>query len=359
MKFVIRAGGIGTRLWPYSRKKQPKQFHAFEGERTMIQEAFHRVDTIASDADRYVSTGSDHSGLVREQLPQLIEDHLIVEPALRNTGPAVGLECVLLEHHAPGCIIASLGSDHHIGRPEVFCKGLEAAEQALVSYPDLLILVGVKPWCAETGYGYIQKGSVVHEANGEPIYEVSAFTEKPDAKTAQSYFESGEFLWNSNMFVWRADTVLRLFEKFEPEIFDGLMKIKNALGTPDVDKVLKEVYPTLKEIAVDNAILERANKVAVLEADIEWSDIGSWGAMSDVLPTDAANNLLNGNVIQIDTKDTTVYGQTKKLIALVGVENLAVIETEDAILICPRDQTQRVRDVVGKLSADEKLQDYL
>ncbi|MEE2752496.1 MAG: mannose-1-phosphate guanylyltransferase, partial [Candidatus Latescibacterota bacterium] len=141
--------------------------------------------------------------------------------------------------------------------------------------------------------------------------------------------------------------------------FDGLMKIKNALGTPDVDKVLKEVYPTLKEIAVDNAILERANKVAVLEADIEWSDIGSWGAMSDVLPTDAANNLLNGNVIQIDTKDTTVYGQTKKLIALVGVENLAVIETEDAILICPRDQTQRVRDVVGKLSADEKLQDYL
>ena len=114
MKFVIRAGGIGTRLWPYSRKKQPKQFHAFEGERTMIQEAFHRVDTIASDADRYVSTGSDHSGLVREQLPQLIEDHLIVEPALRNTGPAVGLECVLLEHHAPGCIIASLGSDHHL-----------------------------------------------------------------------------------------------------------------------------------------------------------------------------------------------------------------------------------------------------
>jgi mannose-1-phosphate guanylyltransferase len=359
MKFVIRAGGIGTRLWPYSRQRQPKQFHAFEGDRTMIQEAFHRVDSIASDEDRYVSTGANHSGLVRQQLPELIEDHLIVEPALRNTGPAVGLECVLLEHHSPGCTIASLGSDHHIGKPEVFCKSLEAAEHALESFPDSLILVGVRPWCAETGYGYIQKGSVFHEANGEPIYEVSAFTEKPDADTAQSYFESGNFLWNSNMFVWRAATVLRLFEEFEPEIYAGLMKIKEALGTSNAEKVMEAVYPTLKEIAIDNAILEKADKVAVIEADIDWSDIGSWGAMSDVLPTDDAKNLLNGNVIQIDTKETTVYAQTDKLIALVGVENLAVIETEDAILICPRDQTQRVREIVGRLSADEKLKDYL
>jgi mannose-1-phosphate guanylyltransferase len=359
MKFVIRAGGIGTRLWPFSRKTHPKQFHAFEGDRTMIQQAYSRVDAIASDADRYVSTGTSHSDLVRTQLPQLPEDHLIVEPALRNTGPAVGLECVLLEHHSPGCTVASLGSDHHIGNSDAFCKALQAAEEALKSYPDTLILVGVKPWCPETAYGYIQKGSVFHEANGEPVYTVGEFKEKPDAATAQTWLDSGDYLWNSNMFVWRADTVLRLYEQYVPEMFSGLMKIKDALGTPDADRVLTEVYPTLEEIAVDNAILERADNVAVIEADIDWSDIGSWGAMSDVLPTDDEKNLLNGNVVQIDTKTTTVYSQTNKLIALVGVENLVVIETEDAILICPRDQTQRVKDVVNRLGADEDLKDYL
>ena len=291
MKFVIRAGGIGTRLWPYSRRRQPKQFHAFEGGQTMIQAAFHRVDAIASGEDRYVSTGADHGDLVRSQLPNLDPEHLIIEPALRNTGPAVGLECVLLEHHSPGCTIASLGSDHHIGRPDEFCRLLSAAEEALVDYPDSLILVGVKPWCAETGYGYIQKGTVLYEASGVPIYEVGAFREKPDQSTADAWFQSGEYLWNSNMFVWRAEAVLRLFEKFEPEIYAGLMEIKAALGTPDAKKVMEAVYPTLKEIAIDNAILERADKVAVVEADIDWSDIGSWGAMSDVLPTDDAKNL--------------------------------------------------------------------
>jgi len=358
MKFVIRAGGIGTRLWPFSRQSHPKQFHTFEGDRTMIQEAFHRVDTIASSEDRYVSTGSAHGDLARSQLPELLEDHLIIEPALRNTGPAVGLECVLLEHHSPGCTIASLGSDHHIGKPDEFCRLLKAAETALEQYPDSLILVGVKPWQAETGYGYISKGDVFHEANGVPIYEVGEFKEKPDAETAQAWFESGEYLWNSNMFVWRADTVLRLFEKFEPEIYAGLMKIKEALGGPDSRKVIEEVYPTLKEIPIDNAILEKADKVAVIEADIDWSDIGSWGAMSDVLPTDDAKNLINGKVVHVDTKETTVYSQSGKLVTLVGVENLAVIETEDAILICPRDQTQRVRDVVDRLK-DDGLSAYL
>ena len=339
--------------------KRQKQLHAFEGDRTMMLEAFHRVDSIANAEDRYVSTGAAHGDLARSQLPDLADDHLIIEPALRNTGPAVGLECVLLEHHTPGCTIASLGSDHHIGKPDEFWRLLQAAETALEAYPDSLILVGVKPWQAETGYGYIRKGDVFHTANDVPIYEVGEFKEKPDAETAQAWFESGEYLWNSNMFVWRADTVLRLFEKFEPEIYAGLMQIKDALGGPDARKVIEDVYPTLKEIPIDNAILEKADKVAVIEADIDWSDIGSWGAMSDVLPTDDAKNLVNGNVVHVDTKETTVYAQSGKLVTLVGVENLAVIETDDAILICPRNETQRVRDVVDRLKGDADLEGYL
>ena len=197
------------------------------------------------------------------------------------------------------------------------------------------------------------------EFAGEPVYGVEAFKEKPDAPTAAQYVASGEYLWNSNMFAWKAATVLELFARFEPALHEGLERIMAAVGSAEEEAVIAREYPRLKEIAVDNAIIERADKVATIEADIDWSDIGSWGAMSDVLDTDAANNLLKGNVLQIDAKDTTVYGQTDKLIALVGVENLAVIETKDAILICPRDQTQRVKDVVTAIESDPERRDLL
>ena len=358
MKIVIRAGGVGTRLWPYSRKRHPKQFHALVGARTMVQEAVERVLPLVEEGDLYVSTGADLVGIVQEQLPGLTADRLIVEPALRNTGPAVGLECALLESRFPGCTVASLGSDHHIGKPEEFRRLLGVAEAALEILPDTLFTIGVRPTRVETGYGYIRKGAQVKAVEGEPVYAVTAFTEKPDPDLARSYVEGGEYLWNSNMFVWKAATILELFRRFEPQIHESLMRIADAVGTANEVDVIRDEYPRMTEVAIDNAVLERAEAVATLEADIDWSDIGSWGALTDVLPTDERGNLLSGDVLAVDAKNVTVYGQPGKLVALVGVDDLVVVDTGDALLVCRRDGSQRVKDIVTRLAGDPELARY-
>ena len=358
MKIVIRAGGVGTRLWPYSRQMRAKQFHAMVGNRTMLQEAVDRILPLVGPKDLHVSTGEGQVSLVREQLPDLPAGGLIVEPALRNTGPAVGLECVLLEGRYPGCTVASLGSDHHIGKPEAFCRLLRVAEAALEDMPETLFTIGVKPIRVETGYGHIQKGDVLQRVEGEPVYTVEEFTEKPDEERARAYTESGRYLWNSNMFVWKAQTVLDLFERFEPEMHAILMRIGQAVGTPEEGRTIAREYPGLKAIAVDNAIIERTEQVATLEADIDWSDIGSWGALTEVVPPDGEGNLFSGEILGIDVRNVTAYGPEGKLIALVDLEDLIVVDTPDALLICRRDESQRVREVVERLNKEESTRRY-
>ena len=359
MKFVIRAGGIGTRLWPCSRTRRPKQFHAMAGERTMIQDAVARLKPLAAPEHVYVSTGSDLVSLVRDQLPGLAPDHLIVEPALRNTGPAVGLECALLEARYPGCTVASLGSDHYIGKPGEFRRLLEIAAIALERHPQYLFALGVAPTRAETGYGYICKGERLDEIADVPIHAVARFTEKPEKEQARAYLESGRYLWNTNMFAWKAATVLDLFARFEPEIHRALMRIMEAADTTAGEAVVAREYPRLKAIAVDHAILERAGHVATIEADMEWGDIGSWAALTDVLPADADGNLFAGDVLALDARDVTAYGTRDKLIALVGVENLVVVDTEDALLVCRKEEAQRVKEVLERLQQWEKFRRYL
>lgn len=324
----------------------------------MIQEAVDRVRSLVGPEGLYISTGDATVANVREQFPDLLEDRLIVEPALRNTGPAVGLECVLLEAHYPNCTVASLGSDHHIGKPEEFCRLLRVAEAALEDLPDTLFTVGVKPTRAETGYGYIQKGGLLCSVDDEPIYTVKKFIEKPDEERARAYTQSGNYLWNSNMFIWKARTVLGLFAQFEPEIYEILMEIQDAVGTEDEAAVIEREYPRMKDISVDHAVIERAGRVAALEADIDWSDIGSWGALTDVLPTDAEGNLFSGEIVAMDARNVTAYGPEGKLIALVGVEGLVVVDTSDALLICRRDKAQRVKDLVTRLNREEGKERY-
>ncbi len=350
MKFVIRAGGVGTRLWPYSRSSKPKQFHAMAGERTMIQEAVGRIEAIAGPEDIYVSTGVCMEGLVQEQLPRITPERLIVEPALRNTGPAVGLECALLEARYPGCTVASLGSDHYIGKAEEFCRLLQVAEEALAAHPEYLFTIGIKPTRVETGYGHIRKGDTLWQ--GEPVYAVEEFTEKPDAERARAYTESCQYLWNSNMFAWKAATVLELFEQFEPEMYEILAHIQGAVGTAAEAETIEREYPNLRAIAIDNAIIERAAQVATLEGDIEWGDIGSWAALTDVLPADAQGNLFAGEVLALDARRVTAYGQKDKLVALIGVEELVVVDTEDALLVCHKDAAQRVKDILERLQRE-------
>jgi len=358
VKYVIRAGGVGSRLWPFSRASHPKQFHAMSGPRTMVQEALERLLPLASLDDIFVSAGTGMADLVREQVPELLPDHLILEPALRNTGAAVGLECALLEARYPGCTIASLGSDHYIGRPEEFRRLLGAATAAADLHPEYLFTVGVRPTRAETGYGYIHQGDVLCEADGEVVFQVLDFTEKPDGARAQQYVESGKYLWNTNIFVWRAATVLDLFARFEPDMREILARIGRAATDPNWEEVVASEYPGLRSVAIDNAIVEPAPRVATLEADLNWGDIGSWAALTDVLSVDGDGNLLQGEVLTIDARNVVVYGGADKLIALVGVEDLVVVDTEDALLVCRRDEAQRVREVLERLKSEPRLQRY-
>ncbi|MFH1568604.1 MAG: sugar phosphate nucleotidyltransferase, partial [Gemmatimonadota bacterium] len=358
MKFVIRAGGVGTRLWPYSRATRPKQFHAMAGAATMLQEAVERLRPLADPGDIYVSTGKAMVELVRQQLPALPPDQLIVEPALRNTGPAVGLECALLEARFPGCTVASLGSDHYIGRPEELVALLRAAAEAADAHPDYLFTIAVQPTRPETGYGYVHKGEVLCRAAGRPVYRALEFTEKPDEERARRYVASGEYLWNTNMFVWRAATMLELFAHFQPATSAVLERIRAAAAGPEWRALVEAEYAGLEAVAIDNAIIERAERVATLEGDLSWGDIGSWAALTDVLPMDESGNLVRGRVLAIDARGVVAYGGRDKLIALVGVEDLVVVDTEDALLVCRRDQAQRVREILERLKADPDLTRY-
>ena len=315
----------------------------------MLQDAVARIAPIGHGEDVFVSTGVVMADLVRTQLPDLPAEHLLIEPALRNTGPAVGLECVLLEARFPGCVVASLGSDHYIGKDEDFCRLLQAAEAAIESYPDYLFTLGVKPTRAETGYGYIRRGSLLETIRQVDIHTVNAFTEKPDITRAQEYVKSGQYLWNSNMFVWKAATVLDLFARYEPEMYQILERIGRSVGSGREREVIAESYPELKAVAIDNVIIERAEKVATIEADIEWGDIGTWAALTDVLPTDEKGNLFSAKVVALDSRDATVYAPSHKVVALIGMEDVVVVDTEDALLICKKDEAQRVRDVLEAL----------
>ena len=361
MKYVVRAGGTGSRLWPYSRLNRPKQFHAMTGEQTMLQEAVGRLRPIAAPEEIFVSTGAGIESLVRTQLPELPAANLIIEPALRDTGAAVGLECTLLEARFPGCTVASLGSDHYVGKPDRLCHLLEAADQFLQNRPECLLTLGVTPTRVESGYGHIRKGDQLALEKDVPVFSVREFTEKPDIETARTFTESGDYLWNSNLFAWKAATMLGLFERFEPEMFGGLARIGEVAKSGDpaaVAEAIEQVYPTLKSIAVDNAIIERAEQVATMEADIDWGDIGSWAALTDVLDPDKNENLMSGEVLAIDSKGVTAYGRKDKLIALLGVEDLVVVDTPDALLVCHKDQAQRLREVWEQLRSQKKYDRY-
>ena len=359
LKFVIRAGGVGTRLWPYSRQRRPKQFHTMVGSGTMLQDAVARIASLAGPDDIFVSTGAGMEDLVREQLPELPADHLIVEPALRNTGPAVALECALLEARWPGCTVASLGSDHHIGHDDEFCRLLAAGATAADTHPEFLFTIGVRPTRPEIGYGYIHKGEPLCQIGVDTVYQATEFTEKPGIERARQYADSGEYLWNTNMFVWRAATVLELFARHAPEIYAGLQPVAATMAAGgDWRAALNQAYPGLPSVAVDNAIIEPAPHVATLEGILNWGDIGSWAALTDVIDADAAGNLLRGRFVALDTRNVTAYGLADKLIALIGVEDLVVVDTDDALLICPKDQAQRVKEVLQRLEGDAGLQRY-
>lgn len=342
---VIMAGGAGTRFWPHSRRRRPKQFLAIAGGRTLLQATVRRLRGLVPPARVIVVAPRPLAALVRRQLPALPRANLVVEPAARSTAACLALAAARIARRDAGASMAVFPADHTIGDAARFRRCVTRAFEVAES-EDCLVTFGIRPTSAETGYGYIEIGAALRR--GTPRVDWAArFIEKPDRATAQRYLASGRHLWNSGMFVWRIPVLRAALRRHAP----ALGRVMDALGDPGraAAAAARRAYQRLPAVSIDVALMERAERVAVVTATFAWSDIGSWAAMAAVWGRDAAGNATRGDVRLIDCRDSVVYGATR-LVAVVGADDLIVVDSPDAVLVCPRSRAQEVRRVVDALA---------
>ena len=348
---VIMAGGGGTRFWPLSRKDLPKQFLNLTGGDLMVNETIDRLARSVLKEDIFIVTNSLQAQLMLSSTDGRVrEDHILAEPAARNTSACIGYAALEIVKKYGDGIMCILPSDHYIKDMEGYDAVMEEAFLA-AEKTDYLITIGIKPTFPATGYGYIKSSDqkIAGYAKAED------FVEKPDVRTAKEYLQDGSFLWNSGMFVWRASTILKHFEALLPDVYACLQKIELAMNTPDEKKVLEEVYPTIPKISIDYGIMERSTDVLVLEGNFGWNDVGSWDALQSLYDEDENGNIIYGEQIHIDTKNCISYAKNK-LIAAIGVEDLIIVETDDAVLVCHKDKAQDVKKIVEGLGEQGKTE---
>lgn len=344
---VIMAGGSGTRFWPLSRKSRPKQFLALASDKPLIVETADRLDGLARRRDVYVVCGKAHAPAVRRLVKGLPAANVLVEPMARNTAPAIALATIHVAKRDPRGVIAVLPSDHHIGAVAAFRRQLEAA--AAVAAQGFIVTLGIKPSRADTGYGYIRLGEPLGVAGG--ARKVQAFVEKPDAETAARYVASGEYVWNGGIFVFRADVMLEALRAHMPELHGGLERIRGTLGKRSYARTLAREFPKLPAISIDYGVAEKAPNIAVVPGEFGWSDLGSFAAIPEVRPADPDGNVVSGKrSLVIDSRQCVVLG-TDRVIAVVGMDGVAVIDAGDAVLVVPKDRSQDVRKAVDALRA--------
>jgi mannose-1-phosphate guanylyltransferase len=349
---VIIAGGQGTRLWPLSRRSQPKQALKLIGDRTMFQHSVDRLAPLFPPERIYVGTNAALAELLQPQAPHVPRANFIVEPSGRDSGPAAGLAAIHLLHRDPDAVMVMVTADHYIVDVAQFRAALAAAAE--VANQGAIVTLGIKPSFGDTRFGYIELGPAQEIVEGFRVYESAGFREKPDQRTANAFYEGGRHVWNSGMFIWRADRLLAEFERQLPESYDALLKIKDALGTPREREVLEAEWPRVRRVSVDYGIMEHASNVSVIPVEIGWSDIGSWGALLDVLPSDESGNVASGRLVSKDTRNC--YARSDRTVALIGVEDLVIVDTPDVLLVCPRSRAEEVRDLVRQLEAAGEME---
>ena len=342
---LIMAGGRGERFWPRSRVNMPKQFLSLTDDgKTMIQLTVERILPLVAMEDIYIATNLRYLKLVQEQLPGLPKENILCEPVAKNTAPCIGLGAVHMAKKYNDAVMFVLPSDHSITHPQIFRRTLEDAAKTAEQGPNL-VTIGIAPAYPETGYGYIKFDP--DRTNGA-TFAVERFVEKPDLETARKYVQSQQYLWNSGMFTWRVSTILENMEKYLPETASGLKRIKAAIGTADEEAVLEKEFHAFRSESIDYGIMEKAENIYTLTGAFGWDDVGSWLAVERFREKNDVNNVISGNVVTVDTKNTIIQGE-KKLIAAVGLEDLIIIDTEDALLVCDKNSTGDIKKVVENL----------
>lgn len=349
---VVMAGGSGTRFWPLSRKRRPKQFLALAGDTPLLAATVERLPPLARADRTYVVCGPQHAAAARRMLPGLPRANFIVEPCARNTAPCVGLAALHVAARDRTGIIAMLPADHHVARPGAFRDALAGAAQ--LAETGAIATIGIHPSRPETGYGYLQVGPrLAARARGKArltAHRVARFVEKPDVVTAARYLADGGYLWNSGIFVFRADVILEEIGRAMPVLGEQLAAIGKSLGTPSYARTLKRVFPECPSISIDYGVMEKSQRIAVVPAEFGWSDVGSFAALSDVRETDAAGNVAEGDALVIDGRNNVVLAAGRRPVAVIGLDDVIVVDAGDAVLVCRRDRAQDVRKAVEELT---------
>lgn len=347
---VIMAGGVGKRFWPKSRRATPKQLLNIAGDESMLRMTVDRLKQLSPAANILIITNSEQEVGIREETPEIPADNIIIEPEGKNTAPAIGLAAIIIQSRDPDGVMGVFPADHHIGNTKAFTDYIE---EGIAVAKDMMGLVtfGVIPTRPATGYGYIQ----FHERakDDKPVFAVKAFAEKPDYETASMFLKSGDFLWNSGMFVWHVDAIMKSFQEYLPELWDSLENIKGAIGKPVWNSVLTVEWATLRSISIDYGVMEKAQNVFVVKVDFNWNDVGSWDAVHEMREKDEKGNVSQGDVIYHDANNNLISAEGKT-VAVVGVNDLVVIDTPDALLIIHRGETERIKDVVDGLEKEKK-----
>jgi len=350
MKAVILAGGFGTRLWPISRQAKPKQFQKLVSEKTMLQETIEQMDFLKAE-DIFIATNQEYEATVKEQIAGLIpEENILIEPDLRNTSPCIGLIATILSKKFPDEVMAITYADHLLKDKAELAQKLQVAE-LLAKTHNTLNIIEVKARSANPNLGYVKIGKKVGEIENVEIYDFEKFTEKPDADTAKKFLAEGNYLWNTGRYVWKISTILEKYKEFQPETYAILQQIYEKIGTPEEKSTIEKLYPQCEKISIDYAIMEKVKpeEVRIISADLGWSDIGTWDSLYDELKISTDENVIQGDHLGVDTKGCLIYSHGKKLIATVGIENLVVVDTEDALLICNKNQSQDIKKIIELL----------
>ena len=354
---IILAGGVGSRFWPISTSKMPKQFLDILGTgESLLQQTFRRLSKICPNSQIFILTNDDYKEICLNQISGLKKENILCEPARRNTAPCIAYASFKIQKENPNANIIVDPSDHLITNEEEFNRIVQECLE-LSAVEDCLITLGIKPSRAETGYGYIQFSEKSSSRNNS-MKKVKTFTEKPNLEIAKQFIESGDFLWNSGMFIWSVGTIINSFKNLLPEMYEMFIEGKDVWGTKKESEFINNIFPACKNISVDYGIMEKSNNVFVYPSEFGWSDLGTWGSLSSHLDSDDKNNfLLSKNILTYNSENNIIRADDNKVCVVHGLDGYIVIETKNALLICKKDEEQKIKQFVSdiRFNMDDKF----